>query len=292
MNKLRNPLYLLFMLVMVGGAAYILYAWMTYSGLFRWTAEWEMAQFGSYDVEGTFIGLLFLVVGVPALVLARIEKATKARRGSATAAPPRPAAPRQIPARALAFIGLAAILVAAGAAWLGYQKSQQPVAFEAVNLGDHRAPQTTHVEITGVAQTGMIVEFEETINGNKRVSKYLPLTPPDWQEGQPITYFLKPNIDAYGGPNGYETLDPNTPPFQLTQKGVLFSNDLPGAVEAEYEKHGLKLASPSYVLDANESADIEIYWEVAAGAGITALVLLLSAAIMPIAARRAKARGR
>ena len=73
---------------------------------------------------------------------------------------------------------------------------------------------------------------------------------------------------------------------------MLFENDLPGIVEAEYQKHGITLASPYYVLDTDVSADVDIYWEVAAGAGLTGLVLLLSAALVPIAARRAKARGR
>ena len=67
---------------------------------------------------------------------------------------------------------------------------------------------------------------------------------------------------------------------------------LPGIIEAEYKKHGLTLASPYYVLDTDASADVDIYWEVAAGAGLTGVVLLLSAALVPIAARRAKARGR
>jgi hypothetical protein len=288
-KSLTKPFGLLSALWLAAGGAYILYAWITYTGLYRWAAEWEMAQFGSYEAEGTVIGLFIALIGLPAGLLALLGKklGRPAAGAGVTHAPP---AKRQVSPRTFALIGLAAIAVAVGSGWLGYRKSQQPVAFEAVNLSDHRAPQSTHVEMTGVAQTGMIVEWEETINGNKTTTTYLPLTAPDWKESQPITYFLRPAVNAIAGPDGYHMIDANSPPFALTQKGVLFSNDLPGAVRTEYEKHGLTLASPAYVLDTKEDADLEIYWEVAAGAGITALVLLLSAALVPIAQRRAAKR--
>ena len=291
--KWSNPFYLLFVVWLVGGGLYILYAWTTYSGLYRWAAEWEMAQWGSYEVEGTLVGLFFALIALPAGVLALLGKLLGRSDASAafTAAMGKPAVgTRQVSPRLLALIGVAAIAVAAGAGWLGYHKSQQPVIFEAVNLADGKAPQSDHVEMTGVARTDMIVQFEETINGDKTVSTYLPLTAPDWTGSQPITYFLRPAVNAVAGPNGYQMLDANTAPFELTLKGVLFSNDLPGAVRTEYEKHGLTLASPAYVLDTKTDVDLEIYWEVAGGAGITALVLLLTAALMPIAQRRAQQR--
>jgi len=291
--KWRNPFYLLFVVWLVGGGLYILYAWTTYSGLYRWAAEWEMAQFGSYEVEGTLVGLFFALIGLPAGVLALFGKLLGRSDASSafTAAMGKPAVgTRQASPRLFVLLGLVALLVAAGAGWLGYHKSQQPVTFEAVNLADGKAPQSNRVEMTGVARTDLIVQFEETINGNKTETTYLPLTAPDWKDGQPITYFLRPAVNAIAGPNGYQMLDSNTAPFALTMKGVLFRNDLPGAVQAEYEKHGFALSSPIYVLDTKDDADIEIYWEVAGGAGITALVLLLSAALMPIAQRRAQAR--
>jgi len=271
----------------------MLYGWITFTGPYRWVAEWEVQRFGSYDADG--FPMVFGVVALPVLLLGGLamakQRLTGGRTRAAAAAPPRPT-PKQVPARALALIGLAAIPVAAGSAWLGYQKSQQPLTFEAVNAADNRAPQTTHVDLSAVAQTDMIVDFEETTNADKRTQRYLPLTPPDWQPSQPLAYFLRPHMDGYAGPNGYLTFDPATPAFALTQRGVLFENDLPGIVEAEYQKHGITLASPYYVLDTDVSADVDIYWEVAAGAGLTGLVLLLSAALVPIAARRAKARGR
>src|SRR5262249_51952095 len=72
--KWSNPFYVLFVLWLVGAGLYILYAWMTYSGLYRWAAEWEMAQWGSYEVEGTLIGLFLALVGLPAGALALLGK--------------------------------------------------------------------------------------------------------------------------------------------------------------------------------------------------------------------------
>jgi hypothetical protein len=288
-KSLTKPFGLLCALWLIGSVGYIGYAWITYSGLYRWAAEWEMAQFGSYEIEGTVLGLFFALVAAPAGLLALLGKAF-GRPAVGAAVTGVPAATRQVSGRALALVGLAAIAVAGGSAWLGYHKSQQPVAFEAVNLADGRTTQSTHVEMTGVAQTGLIVVWEEEISGDKTTTTYLPLTAPDWRDSQPITYFLRPTVNAIAGPDGYHIIAPTTAPFQLTQKGVLFRNDLPGAVRAEYETHGYTLASPAYVLDTKEDVELDIYWEVAAGAGITALVLLLSAALMPIAARRAAKR--
>jgi hypothetical protein len=290
-KSLTKPFGLLSALWLIGSVGYIGYAGITYSGLYRWAAEWEMAQFGSYEIEGTVIGLFFALVAAPAGLLALLGKAF-GRPAVGAAVTDAPAAKRQVSGRTLALIGLAAIPVAAGSAWLGYHKSQQPVAFEAVNLADGRTPQSTHVEMTGVAQTGLIVLWEEEINGNKTTTTYLPLTAPDWRDGQPITYFLRPAVNAIAGPDGYHMIAPTTASFQLTQTGVLFRNDLPGAVRAEYEKNGYTLASPAYVLDTKDDVELDIYWEVAAGAGITALVLLLSAALVPIAQRRAQREGR
>lgn len=288
-KALTKPFGLLSALWLVGSIGYIGYAWITYSGLYRWAAEWEMAQFGSYEIEGTVLGLFVALVAVPAALLALLGKAL-GRPALGAVLTGTPAAKRQVSGRTLALIGVVAIGVAGGSAWLGYHKSQQPVAFESVNLADGRTPQSTHVEMTGVAQTGLIVLWEEEINGDKTTTTYLPLTAPDWRDGQPITYFLRPAVNAIAGPDGYHMIAPTSAPFQLTQKGVLFRNDLPGAVQAEYEKNGYTLASPAYVLDTKDDVELEIYWEVAAGAGITALVLLLSAALMPIAQRRAAKR--
>jgi hypothetical protein len=284
-----NSVKLLAMLWMVAAGGYVLYAWITFSGLYRWAAEWEVAQFGSYEVELTLLGFIVLVVLSGAALMSLAGPVPGWLLWGAAATPP-PTAGRKQPVLLVVLLGLAAIPVSAGAGWLGYQKSQQPVTVEAVDLADHRPPQSTHVAMTGVAQTGLIVQYEETVNGSKTVTTYLPLTAPDWAEGQPITYFLKTNITMYMGPQGRFAVDSNAPPFPMTQQGVLLPNDLPGLVAAEYEKHGFTLASPAYVLDPNESADLDIYWELAAIAGIVALVCLLSAALMPIAARNAARR--
>src|SRR5215467_4918103 len=137
--KWRNPFYLLFVVWLVGGGLYILYAWTTYSELYRWAAEWEMAQFGSYEVEGTLVGLFFALIGLPAGVLALFGKLLGRSDASSafTAAMGKPAVgTRQASPRLFVLLGLVALLVAAGAGWLGYHKSQQPVTFEAVNLAD------------------------------------------------------------------------------------------------------------------------------------------------------------
>ena len=110
-----KPFGLLSALWLIGGIGYIGYAWITYSGLYRWAAEWQMAQFGSYEIEGTVLGLFVALVAAPVALLALLGKAFgRPVLGAALAGTP--AAKRPVSGRTLALIGLAAIAVAAGSA--------------------------------------------------------------------------------------------------------------------------------------------------------------------------------
>ena len=145
-----------------------------------------------------------------------------------------------------------------------------------------------HVAVSGIAQTGMIVTLEHTGTGDKRTETYLPLTPPQWRQGDPVTYFMLPRINAYSIGSQYAMIESRTRPFPMTLKGSLFSNGLPGLVRAEYEKSGLKLAPTTYLIDGKADADLEIYFGLAFAGVLLGLVLLLSAGIIKFKQRRAK----
>jgi hypothetical protein len=180
----------------------------------------------------------------------------------------------------------------AAAGWFGYQKSIAPVAFEPVSLAEQHAPQSRHVELTAVAQTPLLVEYVEKINGQETTYTYLPLTPPGWRRSDPIAYFLRPNFNVYIGANRTFSIDPNTAPFPIVQKGVLFRDDLPGLVISEYEKHGFRLASSPVVLDTKLDSDTDIYFEIALGAGFFVVTAFAVAAIFAFKTRHLRAGNR
>jgi hypothetical protein len=108
----------------------------------------------------------------------------------------------------------------------------------------------------------------------------MPVTARDWKETDPLIFFLRPHGNVLIANNQSYNIGPNAEPFEVKLPGVLFRNDLPGPVRAQYEKHSLKLASPYMVLDTNTKAELDIYWEVTALAAITGVVVLLVGGLM------------
>ena len=141
---------------------FVIYGWATYSGPYRWFADWQIEQFGSFDEKLTVLGPLALLVGIGGVVAHLCGVDIRQRAPTNTGV---------LSARGTsitAALGAAALLVAALSAWLGYQKMLQPVSFEPVNLATKQAPQTTHVRLTGIAQTRLITKLEKSTNGMVR----------------------------------------------------------------------------------------------------------------------------
>ena len=270
----------------VAGLADGIYSIATYSGLYRWVAEWEMAHFGSYDVELTALGVIIVPLVTPLVVLGiylrgRPVPSSDGVLSRLTLSANAPAGEEGSKAALVCvLLGLLGILVAGGAYRMGNTKSKQTLSFEPLDLAEHRMPKTNHVELKGVVQTGMMVEFSEDNSGSKTITNYMPVTASNWKNDEPIIFFLRPHINAILADNQVHSLDPNTEPFEIKMQGVLFRNDLPGPVLSEYEKHGLKIASPHLVLDTDTKSELDIYWEVALISAIMGAVVLLVGGLM------------
>jgi hypothetical protein len=254
--------------------AFALYQIYSYTGIYKWLAEWQLAQFHSYNVRFTLVGTI-LLPAIPVCLAAEIFGIPYRTGWRASTAP---GGRTTSYALWMAVIGVLALIVAAGAFALGYQKSQDVVVTETVDLAlAKQPPQSGHVRMTAIARTDMIVRLEER-SGSIKV--YVPLTAPNWKRSDPITYFLQTNIDAYVGPGGQIlSLDPKTPPFRMTQVGVLVPDDLPGPVAESYRKRNLTLASPPMVLETAPGADLVRYWVVAGVSGLLGFFFLLAAGL-------------
>jgi hypothetical protein len=252
---------------------YTFYAWITYTGLYRWLAEWHMEGTGRYSPTETLFDLLGLLIGPPVAVILLLNKlgvlpdepAAQRTTVPAAKAPVSPAA--AVPARCARtlertvigiLVALAAIAVGSGSIW--YEQSQEPTSYESVNLDDRRAPRSSNVELTGTVRADLIIEFEE----EHEKYTYVPLTSADWRKGQPITYFVMLHYAA----------EPETLPATMTQKGLLNRNDLPGAVAAAFEKHGYVLASPTLVLDVGASSSDQYIYIALGSASLPAVALM------------------
>ena len=138
--------------------------------------------------------------------------------------------------------------------------------------------------MTAIARTDMIMQFEE----RGRLRFYVPLTAPNWKRSDPLVYFLQTNITAYVGPDGQvQSLDAKTPPFRMTQTGVLVRNDLPGPVAEAFRRHNLTLAAPHQVLELSPGADVAPYWVAAGVGGLVGFILVLVGGLASLQRRRA-----
>jgi len=260
---------------------YIGYAWYTYSGLYRLAVEWQLETFESYSLKMTLLGLVAVVV-FPIAIVARLLG------GKQVSEPGRLAEALNAP-KSLALLGVVLLIVGAGAGWLGYQKSQETITYEPVDLNAGQTPSSQHVVLTGIAHTEFLVQFETKRSGSSRIDNYIPIVSSAWRRGEPLVYFLKTNATAYlpeGGGRVF-TFARTTPPFPMTtQKALLVRNGLPGPVGEVYRKGSIPLADPPVVLDLSSTADIEIYLIVAAIGGLVGFFMLVGAAARAVRRRR------
>ena len=261
--------------------AYIGYSWYTYSGLFRLAVEWQLANFESYSLKATLAGLAVALI-VPVAVVAKLlggpdlpnetTRLTQALKAPAVAA----------------LLGVVLLAVGVGAGWLGYQKSQEIITYEPVDLSAGQTPSSNHVVLTGIAHTEYLLQFESKRRGSTTIDNYFPLASSAWRRGEPFVYFVKTKATAYLPQSGGQPVifSGRTPPFRMTtEKALLVRNGLPGPVGEAFRK-SITLADPPIVLDMNPNADFEMYWIVAIAAGLLGFGMLLTAAVMAVRRRR------
>jgi hypothetical protein len=192
----------------------------------------------------------------------------------------------------IALLGLLLLAASAGAGWIGYQKSQETITYESVDLTAGQLPSTEHVVLTGIAWTEHLMLYETKRSGSSTTHTYVPLTSSNWRRGEPFVYFLKTNATAYmpeGGGRMF-AFSRTTPPFKMTtQKALLVRNGLPGPVGEAYRKSSVAMSDPPIVLDVSPDADYAIYMIAAIACALGGFFTLFASARMAVRRRRALA---
>ena len=245
MPRRTHPFETVLVIVVV---ACCLFARATESGPYRWLAELQGRWFGAHYPKLTVLAMI--VVGA---IAATLVAPVVLRIAGVEAGPRRAMSARsQAWLTALAGVAFAAAAVATG--WLGA-----------------RAAGRDPVEVPGVARSELAVSVEV----DRTVTDYIPLTPPTWQPGQPVSILLR-RAHSDAAPSG---------PW----KGALIENDLPAVARPGFEQHGVALGSPLYVLDPSPMAGGMTYFGVTLLLGAVALSCFISLALTgPL--RRARER--
>jgi hypothetical protein len=235
-----TPLMLVALLVAMGLTFYMMFA---YEGPFRWASELQLKWFGSYYEKVSFLVTFLLVYGAimlaakPLEALLRPEGAAAGEAGGGAGD---------------ALGGLIVVVVGLGFAGVGLWKMNQarhagaltPVGAELFETG--KAPPSMWVKVKGYAVNQAAVTFEDSHSKKK----FIPII----SSGQAardhgVRLFLQVNGDiTVAGSNGeygeYE--------------GVLFHNDLPGALRVAMQRDGALKGDDYYVLDWGETPEKQL----------------------------------
>ena len=280
----------LFLLIYAACVAYVGYEAYTYTGLYRWFAEWEIAQFGGYSLKLTLFAAL-LVLCLPLIVVARLFGVSRGPQPKAAAKPTSPAG--------VFLVGLVALAAGGGLGWYAYGVASAPASVERFDLSKTSAPKSTHVTISGIVHPEYIVtlEHKDSLFDNRpaqvqNIDRYIPLTAPTWRKGEPLIYFMRTNIDAVVMPGGgVKMLTGGAAPFAMTtEPGVLVAGDMPGPVAEVYRKRGVALGPELMILDFSPAGGQQTLFIAAAVACILGACCVLAAAMQAmVKPRRARA---
>jgi len=279
MNGIVKPIMWLCLAIAV---AYMGYSWYSYSGLYRLLVEWQLETFGSFSLKMTLFGMMLVLI-VP------IATAGLVLGGPNVMSQPDRLAQLQSSPRSMALLGLLLLAVSAGVGWFAYQISQQPIAYESVDLTAGQLPSTQHVVLTGIAQTEYLMQYETKRSGSTTVHTYFPLTSSTWRSGEPLVYFLKTNATAYMPEGGGRTFafSRSTPPFKMTtQQALLVRNGLPGPIGEAYHRNNIAIADPPIMLDVSPDADYGTYTITSIACAFGGLFALFASARMAFRRRR------
>lgn len=263
-------------------AAYAIWSAVTYSGPYRWLAEWQVSQAGSYSVAWTAMIPAIIVAGPAVLYATVVDK-----RAAATRAPRSIAERDRANWRIVAVCALIAFVGLAGAGATIAYIARQPTLSDPVQIVDFAklgaAPAPLgHVRLVGAGfDATRAIQVGLTTKTGTKYTLYAPIVPADaagkLDTSAPPRVFLRrwsldgklPAPEAVGDP-----------------EGLLVAGGPPGEIAADFARQGVQIGAPAYVLsesayDANDSlVTIVIVF------GIVALVGVLVTILAIVGARR------
>jgi hypothetical protein len=251
--------------------AYIFYGYILKTGLYALLIDAQLKWFGKAQVEiAVFVPFIVLMLPVAPLAshVRRREKAEQLRdpktAGAIDALLSGPAVNPEKPSYWI-WIGTAAIvpfvisLVAyAYLTSVDASDQQQPIYHLDLSTSSNLpAAGVKFIEIAGVLQQDSEYNLTEDHSGTKSSLRYGPLTDSSWTPNQPVKYFLylksegesRIAIGHLDKKTGRFEVMPPSGPFDSTFGGQLSQNGLPDYVSSAFDRRGIKIAEPYYVLE-------------------------------------------
>ncbi|MBC8085084.1 MAG: hypothetical protein H7Z21_17950 [Hymenobacter sp.] len=253
MTPTRLILSILLFAYLLGVGGYLIYSFVTETGVSGQLMDWQMRYLNSSSPRATMLGTLAVfLAGITPLfwLLLRLNKREGYVPDMSGQNPP-PAFEGQLK-RGLA---LALVVVSGAVFWVmsnGESRAAAPVRQLDLDASGQVPAATDLARIKGVlAVEQQYVLEQQWASGEVRSrTRYVPLVAQSWHPGQPIRVVLKTLQGAY-----YDSLRQQVYVFDTSQNfaaafdGRLTINELPSYVRQAYTRQHLLLATPYYVLN-------------------------------------------
>lgn len=261
-----------------------------YSGLYRWLAEWQIEKWGGYEKMWTAAIPAFILM-IPAF---RVLRERELLNQASLIAGDDPVPILRRVRTGMLICGVVLTLVAGGA-WLYSQqlpdRSDPPVTVDLAALGDAAPPAGSAIFAHAVPDTGRALQMEEAFRSRSadidHQTIYVPVLAEGAAQDAPVRFFI--DRASYAFTDSQEA--PRVNVFLADHmQGVLVENGLPADVVAAFEKQGLPIASPHYLMTTNSVGGRQNYYITAALAGFGAFILFLLSAVQSVSIARARKR--
>jgi hypothetical protein len=232
----------------------------TYTGLYKWLADWQLEHGGQYEVELTWV-FTFLILAVPFYLVTEVVRRVAARTrgaGAPDAQSPEGAAAQGkgislnhgwLTGATIAVVGLG--FVVAG----GYQYHQATGAgaiahVDAADYESARPPTAAYISVTGFS----VREAARGIKSTDSDSKYfIPLVSAGWDLPRPVGLFLETDTPNMMESNAIQRKMPGGDKLPEVWEGMIDSDGLPGMVRSQFEKDQVPIASGYCVLSVGKT---------------------------------------
>jgi hypothetical protein len=269
------------------------WAWWEYShfsGLYRWLAEWQIGKWGSYEQVWTALIPAF-ILAIPAFRVLR-ERELLNQASLIAGDDPVPILRRVRTGMLICGVILALV---AGGSWLYSQglpdPSDPPATIDLAALGTTTPPTGSAIFAGAVPDTDRALRMDEAFRSRSadidHQTLYVPVVAKDAAKDAPVRFLI--DRASYAFTDSQEA--PRTNIFLADHmQGVLVENGLPADVVAAFERQGVKIASPHYLMTTNSVGGRQNPYIVAALAGFTAFILFLLSAVQSMSIARARKR--
>jgi hypothetical protein len=240
---------------------YAFYESHAYCGIYRLVSEKQLESSNKYSDQTSLLAALIVYIIIALAVKLLVERKFPQFNPEEDAPQETYAECKLRQAKLAAVIGAVLLIFGSLAVFAGSHFFSKPEC-EPFTIGSNTQPQSSWVDLKGLVQMDFAVRYSISKEKKSRKVKeqdywIIPVTAPDWKEGQPFKYFIRINkMQLTDAENRVHNLKNGEKPFVVSFKGYVKKNGLEGMIQEDYKKNKIALENPYYVIDFEKPTDV------------------------------------